>query len=79
MFTKAKSCLIGAIAGVLSLVAVVGAQERPDAMPAGRAAIEIKDGAYPASYFPNTEILGSNEMRIVALGTGMPNQTKAAV
>ena len=34
---------------------------------------------YPASYFPNTELLGDDEMRITALGTGMPNQTKAAV
>jgi ribonuclease Z len=33
----------------------------------------------PASFFPNTELLGADEMRITALGTGMPNQTKAAV
>ena len=39
----------------------------------------IVDGQYPASYFPNTELLGADEMRITALGTGMPNQTKAAV
>ena len=51
----------------------------PDAMPRGRTASEIVDGKYPASYFPNTEILGADEMRIIALGTGMPNQTKAAV
>ncbi|MCP4385718.1 MAG: MBL fold metallo-hydrolase [Hyphomicrobiales bacterium] len=50
-----------------------------DNMPTGRAAVEIKDGTYPASYFPNTEILGEDEIRITALGTGMPNQTKAAV
>ncbi len=25
------------------------------------------------SYFPNTEILGEDEMRVVALGTGTPN------
>ena len=50
-----------------------------DNMPAGRKAVAIVDGQYPASYFPNTEILGADEMRITALGTGMPNQTKAAV
>ena len=48
-------------------------------LPTGRAAAPIENGVYPASYFPNTEILGEAEMRITALGTGMPNQTKAAV
>ena len=51
----------------------------PDATPKGRTPAAIVDGQYPASYFPNTEILGADEMRITALGTGMPNQTKAAV
>ncbi len=47
--------------------------------PLGRKPVEIVDGQYPASYFPNTELLGAAEMRITALGTGMPNQTRAAV
>jgi len=50
-----------------------------DNTPLGRKPVAIVDGHYPASYFPNTELLGSDEMRITALGTGMPNQTKAAV
>ena len=50
-----------------------------DALPKGRTASPIIDGVYPASYFPNTELLGDNEIRITALGTGMPNQTRAAV
>jgi ribonuclease Z len=50
-----------------------------DNTPRGRTAAAIVDGQYPASYFPNTELLGADEMRITALGTGMPNQTKAAV
>ncbi|MHC4067147.1 MAG: guanitoxin biosynthesis MBL fold metallo-hydrolase GntH [Planctomycetota bacterium] len=50
-----------------------------DAMPLGRTPTAIVDGQHPASYFPNTELLGADEMRITALGTGMPNQTKAAV
>ena len=52
---------------------------RPDVLPRGRTASPITDGKYPASYFPNTEELGPAEMRIIALGTGMPNQTKQAV
>ena len=54
-------------------------QQTKDAMPLGRTPVAIVDGQYPASYFPNTELLGADEMRITALGTGMPNQTKAAV
>ena len=50
-----------------------------DNLPRGRTASPIVDGQYPASYFPNTEILAEDEMRITALGTGMPNQTKRAV
>ena len=50
-----------------------------DNFPLGRKPVEIVDGQYPASYFPNTELLGPDEMRITALGTGMPNQTKKAV
>ena len=63
----------------------VGPAQAQDAQPAqvnaprGRSPVAIVDGQYPASYFPNTELLGADEMRITALGTGMPNQTRAAV
>ncbi len=50
-----------------------------DNTPLGRESVAIVDHQYPASYFPNTETLGPDEMRITALGTGMPNQTRAAV
>ena len=63
----------------LSLTSLAIAQSRPDALPSGRSAAAIADGNYPASYFPNTELLGPAEMRITALGTGMPNQTKRSV
>ena len=43
--------------------------------PSGRIPQEIKNNKYPRTYFPNTEKLGKNEMRIIALGTGMPTQT----
>jgi ribonuclease Z len=76
-------------AGAAAVIAFAGHLGQPsqaqesaqaaDAMPLGRTPAAIADGQYPASYFPNTELLGPGEMRITALGTGMPNQTKAAV
>ncbi len=54
-------------------------EQAQDNYPKGRTPSAIVDGQYPASYFPNTESLGPDEMRITALGTGMPNQTRAAV
>jgi len=50
-----------------------------DNMPLGRTPSAIAGDQWPASYFPNTELLGADEMRITALGTGMPNQTRRAV
>ncbi len=44
-------------------------------VPAGRLPQEIVDNRYPRTYFPGTEKLGREEMRITALGTGMPTQT----
>ncbi len=41
--------------------------------PDGHTPVEIKNGIYPRDYYPNTELLGPNEMRVTALGTGMPN------
>ena len=41
--------------------------------PEGFTPVEIRNGKYPRVYFPNTEKLGANEMRVTALGTGMPN------
>ena len=64
---------------VVSTLGVVSIASAQDAMPRGRVPAAIVDGQYPSSYFPNTELLGADEMRITALGTGMPNQTKAAV
>jgi ribonuclease Z len=51
-------------------------------LPNGRSLSPIKDGVYPQDYFPNTETLALDEMRIVALGAGMPQviqkKTKAS-
>lgn len=41
--------------------------------PDGYTPMEIKSGQYPRKYTPNTEKLGPKEMRVIALGTGMPN------
>ena len=41
--------------------------------PEGYTPVPIKNGVYPRVYTPNTELLGPDEMRVVALGTGMPN------
>ena len=48
-------------------------------VPQGRMPQEIKDNRYPRTYFPGTERLGAEEMRITALGTGMPNQSPSNV
>ena len=73
-----RVALCATLATTLS-VSTPAALATDDALPRGRTAAPIMDGNYPASYFPNTELLGSDEMRITALGTGMPNQTRAAV
>ena len=84
MLNKIKTVLtapiaIGLLLGAALSIGPVFAASTSDALPSGRAASPIVDGKYPASYFPNTELLGPAEMRITALGTGMPNQTKRAV
>jgi ribonuclease Z len=48
-------------------------------VPAGRIPQEIVNNRYPRTYFPGTEKLGANEMRVTALGTGMPNQSPSNV
>ena len=66
-------------AAAVALVVSGNPVQAMDNFPLGRTPAAIVNGQYPASYFPNTELLGSDEMRITALGTGMPNQTKASV
>jgi len=64
---------------ISSFVSPQAAQAAEDNLPTGRTASPTSEGAWPASYFPNTEELAADEMRITALGTGMPNQTRRAV
>ena len=76
---KSFSVALAILVVTASMVSTAAAESVKDNMPLGRTATAIVDGKYPASYFPNTELLGADEMRITALGTGMPNQTRAAV
>ena len=71
--------VLGGFFGTMITADLAQAASAKDNTPLGREPVAIVDGQYPASYFPNTELLGADEMRITALGTGMPNQTKAAV
>jgi ribonuclease Z len=48
-------------------------------VPSGRIPQEIKNNRYPRTFYPNTEKLSKDEMRIYALGTGMPNQSPSNV
>ncbi|MEE9123745.1 MAG: MBL fold metallo-hydrolase, partial [candidate division NC10 bacterium] len=74
------AALVGYLIGNIDAPEAVAARaKRQASYPLGRKPVAIVGGQYPASYFPNTEVLGSDEMRITALGTGMPNQTRAAV
>ncbi len=41
----------------------------------GRKPQVIENNQYPRTYYPGTELIGESEMRVTALGTGMPTQT----
>src|SRR5210317_881857 len=78
--TSLKLFLVIVCASILS----VTAHAKPDKVdgmnvPAGRIPQEIKDNRYPRTYFPGTEKVGKDEMRVTALGTGMPNQSPSNV
>ena len=70
--------VLGVTVGIIITGCLFDIAYAKDSFPNGRTPVRIVDSQYPASYFPNTELLGPDEMRITALGTGMPNQTKAA-
>lgn len=63
-------------ATILITAGIASAQDnehRGELYPEGLTPVEIKNGKYPRVYYPNTELLGPKEMRLIALGTGMPN------
>jgi ribonuclease Z len=75
-----KKIVVTTCSAILILLGPQTSMAKPDKVdgqnyPHGRIPQEIKNNKYPRSYFPGTEKLGENEMRIVAVGTGMPNQT----
>jgi len=73
------------VIGLICLASAAGITwAKPDKVdglnvPSGRIPQEIKDNRYPRTYFPGTERVGKDEMRITALGTGMPNQSPSNV
>jgi hypothetical protein len=78
---RGKTTLIAMLAvtaAAVGLGLMVGAEtDAADAaqttrLPNGRNLTPIENGVYPQDYFPNTETLAPTEMRIIALGTGMP-------
>jgi len=81
---KIKLWTIGSMTVILGLaityVLTVSAQDTdtpktPEAKAKPKTVISpVKARAPRSAYFPNTEDLGPNEMRIIACGTGMPNQ-----
>jgi ribonuclease Z len=78
--------ILSTLAAAFLCTTVLGAtaQAKPDKVdglnvPSGRIPQEIKDNRYPRTYFPGTEKVGADEMRITALGTGMPNQSPSNV
>jgi ribonuclease Z len=80
--TKQIFASIPFLAAVMILAPAASAKpDKVDGMyvPSGRIPQEIKDNRYPRTYFPGTERLGQKEMRITALGTGMPNQSPSNV
>jgi ribonuclease Z len=79
---KIKFILSALIACILSIS--IKSIAKPDNVkgfnvPEGRVPQQIRDNRYPRTYFPGTELLGEAEMRITALGTGMPNQSPSNV
>lgn len=90
MNTKAQ-ILIGVVV-ILAIGIAIGFSLRTDPLPdlvSTASAAPAQDQAADAkeadtttpdprkTYYPNTEELGPNEMRVISLGTGMPNQRKS--
>ncbi|MEH6617314.1 MAG: guanitoxin biosynthesis MBL fold metallo-hydrolase GntH [Porticoccus sp.] len=75
-----KKIMLGAVLGALLVVAWFGSGNGPSVSTAVAEKVEAAPeawspvGPYPKHdvYYPGTEKLGSDEMRIIACGTGMP-------
>ena len=52
---------------LLTTEAVAQTESSKTTYPPGRQPVAIKNGKYPDSYFPNTELLGPDEMRITRM------------
>jgi ribonuclease Z len=79
-----NSLSTGSLNSELTATALPGKQaDASDARPTAElesAVTPVHQDAKPdprKTYYPNTEELGPNEMRVISLGTGMPNQRKS--
>jgi ribonuclease Z len=74
---RVSAFLIGAVFSIGLNGAALAKPDNVDGVkvPQGRIPQVIKDNRYPRTYYPNTERLAEDEMRITALGTGMPTQS----
>ena len=65
-FGLPTGAVIAVFISAMFMLVVSAAAEAAQQAPEGRP-------AHPAVYYPNTEELGPDEMRVIALGTGTPN------
>lgn len=77
MMNSLRLMFLSTLCFVLTAGIVLAKPDKVDGenYPSGRIPQKIKNNKYPRTYYPNTEKLGKNEMRITAIGTGMPNQS----
>jgi ribonuclease Z len=60
------------VAMLLVVTAIWPGMEPATTATAGESELERNAKFYPNAYYPGTEVLGDDEMRVTALGTGMP-------
>ena len=66
---KSKTLFFGIIIGLIAGIGIISLMaynsvEKPDS------GLDAEEERF--SYYPNTETLGADEMRVIACGTGMP-------
>lgn len=61
------------LAATFGLVHGLAVQAAQDAVHKDQTAAAPAADQFRTNYFPNTEVLGADEMRVIALGTGTPN------
>ena len=72
---RLKAVLALVFAAGLAVGVYVSTADMSSLIPSAHAATAAE--AARKTYYPNTEELGDDEMRVISLGTGMPNQRKS--